>query len=189
MIEVIVLLVIVVGSVTVLLPSLPASREAARKQTCQNNLRRFDLAISMVQSQRPAEEILPTEWPTLVLPYASGLFGNTSSANSGFLIAEPRPQVLTCPSRMDAEDDARLQIAHYQLILDSSKYKRWSGAKWRFRDRPINLPPTEQSWWVGVTIPPEQAEVERRDKAGPHQDGRYNETDGAGEASLLPAEH
>ena len=188
MIEVIVLLVIVVGSATILLPSLPASREAARIQTCQNNLRRFDLAIAMVQSQQPALEIRSTSWPQLVLPHTSQLFGSQSTASTGFLLAEPRPQVLTCPSRMSEEDDARIQYPHYQLVLDSSKYKRWTGAKWRFRDRPVQLQANEQSWWVGIMISPEQAEMERREQRGPHGEGQYNETNGAGESVLLPIE-
>ena len=73
--EVVVLVVLFCGSVAILLPALPASREAARSNICQNNLRRIaDATHRVIQLRQRLPQV--DTWPTELRNTVPGEFGD-----------------------------------------------------------------------------------------------------------------
>jgi len=189
MVEVVVLLLVIGCGASLLLPMLPASREAARANLCRYNLRQLDLAtIEYIQNLRRLPDA--ATWPTELLPELVEK-QTTSRLKLGMdIFTMPRPRLLTCPSHPNAtERDPKKQTGEYVLVVDRNQPVPLNQMKWQYRDR-VSEPPADktQPWYLGVEITPEVAASELATPAGPHG-GRFLESDGKGKVDFaVPAQ-
>ncbi len=183
--EIIFLLVIAGGGLSLLLPALASSRETARSNVCRLNLRRLDSACEdYVMSQRKLPSVA---WPVELLPRLNSLAGNHQLKMSGEMLTGDRPVVLTCPSHLYIRDEpSRFHSPHYVLIADRTQRKPANQLSWRFRDRSIDDPDQPNThWFVGLQLTPEGAERQRVSQRGPHAGDRFNESYDRGQTRVV----
>ena len=114
LIELLVVIAIIGILIGLLMPAVQASREAARRTSCQNNLKNIGLAVQNFESQR--KELPPsrnydhfTTWAFLILPFMeqSALAGEWDDKQKYYYQSDkarttPIPMYF-CPSRRDGK--------------------------------------------------------------------------------------
>jgi hypothetical protein len=196
-VEVAVLGTILAAGLTLLLPSLPASREAARANLCGRRLHWLDLATNayIAKQSRLQRHLrgLPDHiaWPTELLSELQTQAGVERHAPGVDVFAMARPMYLTCPSRPDVKQiDGKPQLTHYTLVVDRQEGKRWEQAKWKYRDAPLDPDHDKRrAWYIGDEMSWEAAEQQLKTSRGPHSNGTFLESDGQGNAVVRSLVH
>jgi hypothetical protein len=186
--EVGVLAVIVAAGLVLLLPALPASREAARANLCRGNLRQLDLFTrDYIEHQRallPHLRNVPQHftWASEFTLHMLSKPGRRSQDRVIDVFTMPRPVKLTCPSQPDLLPTPGVpQAAHYTLVIDWAENRRWDQTRWKYRDTPLVVgQQTRKAWYMDNEISWSEAEEQLRRSRGPHANGAFLESDSQG---------
>ena len=140
LVELLVVIAIIGVLVALLLPAVQAAREAARRMSCQNNLKQLSLALhnyESVHTTLPPAGIDSNQmsWTVLLLPFfeQQNLYdkfnfnqGAWNSLNRITIVKGVRIKALTCPSLVtkndnyslfDPANEADVSALHYYAVL------------------------------------------------------------------------
>ncbi len=171
LIETIVVLSIIAGFLTILLPAVQRARLSAMDTTCKNNLRQLTLAMRQYSDVKkklpePAQVDTVSGWAIAILPYleerllAAQLAGNPSvNQQSVSQIIRHRPRIMTCPFAWESNSDmTSIPTSHYGFVRSPDRF--------HFRDLPL------ESRHIWVQSPEVDLYPSPQD-AGPHTGGYH----------------
>jgi prepilin-type N-terminal cleavage/methylation domain-containing protein len=142
LIETLVVLVIIAVLLALLFPAIQASRESARRASCQSNVHQLATALKdLIELRRKAPEPAPLGavggWAIAVLDFAedrnlaAGLAGNPMlDPAAPVTLAQQRPRIMTCPSGYIGDSSfPAIPASHYWASFDRSV--RGTKVPWR----------------------------------------------------------
>jgi len=177
LIELLVVLAIIGGLMSLLFPALMSARESANEMVCENNLHQLSTAMHVYRNtykRLPA----PGLWTFEVLPFIEekplydAIAGNDPTTVEA---ASFRPKVFGCTAQEEIDSFIQgTRICHYMLVIDTNLVQRSEKTPFRVVDRPTGLeagrlPP----WYVGPEIHPSDFSILKRDEKGPHRGGVF----------------
>lgn len=175
LVELLVVVAILAGMVSLLLPAIQNARESARNSVCQNNLRQINIAArSHVELGNP----FPTtrkSWTVDLLPWLEErpLMDALKNGNTAAAIGS-RPPLYQCPSQTDTPvDDSGIQTCHYTIDFVRNRHPdrlptratEISGV--RVRDRFLNFQEGKTEPWYDGPLSLTRSLSEYEGK-GPH---------------------
>jgi prepilin-type N-terminal cleavage/methylation domain-containing protein len=168
LVEMLVVLAIIAGMCALLFPALQKGRGAARRTTCQNNLRQLSIAMRgcVEAHQRVPDKARPNMaggWAIAILPFMEEVELADQITASSSLTSDPvqrlasmRPAVMRCPSRVDGESNVpQAPVSSYAMATDSAR------DTWSLGDVPTDF----HTAWL---ISPEMQFSEWLTDRGPH---------------------
>ncbi len=171
LVELFVVLAIIGGLLALLFPAVQRARGAARRSTCQNNLRQLSLAMrgyTEAHKHAPdkARPNMAGGWSIAILPFmeesdlADQIAANPSLTSALLLrLASMRPVVMRCPSRIDGESNVPpAPVGSYVMSTNSAR------DTWSLGDAPVDF---HTAWLISPEIQFSEWLTDR----GPHDGG------------------
>jgi prepilin-type N-terminal cleavage/methylation domain-containing protein/prepilin-type processing-associated H-X9-DG protein len=166
LIELLVVIAIIGILAAILLPALARAREAARRASCQNNLKQFGLVLKMYGNESKGGKFPAAQQQTVCTP-CNGLI-MTPCCASVYPEYVTDPNIYVCPSsakhtKNDMFYDDGTSILGFKGVEGDTSYNNWWVASWSYNyfgfvyDRCDNNSPMSDASFLsalGIQVPP-----------------------------------
>ena len=190
LLELIIVLAIIGGMASLLLPAVQSAREKSRTTVCKNNLHQLSLAmVGYRQTHRGVPEV--GRWTVEILPWmeqqalADAIMSRAVDPQQ---FDERRPVLFHCPSQWTRQETS-FESCHYVFVIHPDVTVERDNARvtWSLQDRQAGLSSaSERPWYVGPELGSKPAELVIETKPGPHQGGAYHVVDNQASVKTRP---
>ncbi len=188
LVELLVVLGILAGMVSLLLPAVQSARQKARETVCKNNLHQLNLAVanfSVTHKRLPAKGVPGAVggWCMEILPFLEQanlqqkVRHEIAISDAPDFLLRP-PPIFRCPVRqsLDNQQDTSMQPGHYVLVASDRR------ESYSLYDAPLQF---SLPWASGPEMAPRTVTL----RIGPHRDGFFVARGFQQGIDYLPSDH
>jgi len=190
LLELIIVLTIIGGMLTLLLPAVQSAREKSRAMTCKNNLHQLSLAmVGYRETHRGIPDV--GRWTIEILPWLEQTALADAIEKRGTNLQQfddRRPLLFSCPSQWSPEY-TNFEPSHYVLVIHPDVTAERNGERiiWHLQDRLAGLSSGSLlPWYAGPELGSEAARLMLNTDPGPHLGSTYHIVDNQGSVETRP---